>query len=189
MIEILFKTRRNIHSYESRRLSICSLNVQGSFNKNGSVPTNAGILTGRFKPEEDCSIIGDFSEYIELEEVPLRYNPLYLTDLGNVCSPANLQKAGWRDASTCPFQKVAGVGGSNLNGNLEFVIPPTLDGMPFLRKLTVLGNPRQGFASMRIEFYDPAGYQYPVVVRLFYEFDALICFYFPVRCRSYVHLS
>jgi hypothetical protein len=169
-------------------LSMRSLNVQGSFNKNGSVPTNAGILTGRDNPEEDRPIIGDFSEYIELEEVPLRYNPLYLSDLGNVCSPANLQKAGWTDASTCPFQSVAGVGGSNLNGNLELVVPPSLDGMPFLQTLTVLANPRQGFASMRIDFYQPDGFSYPTVVRLFYEFDALIHFSSPVPCRSYVPL-
>lgn len=148
-------------------LSIAILNVQGSAATNGSVPINAGILTPKSNSQEDRNKVGDYSTYMEIEEVPLRYHPLYLSNMLDVCSPSNLQKAGWEDVSTCPLQSVAGIGGNDLNGNVELVVPSTLQGMPFLSKLRVFANPRMGFASMRMDFYDPSGTKYNSVVRFF----------------------
>jgi hypothetical protein len=118
------------------------------------------------------SVTGNYGSQFTLVPITTYYNPLYQKNFGDVCSQSVLNSVSWKQAS-CPFKNVNTAAGSALlNAPITTLLPPSLNGMPFVEQIDTVFLPGTGISSIVLKYYlDPvsqsAGKQQTVLVRVY----------------------
>ena len=118
------------------------------------------------------SVTGNYGSQFTLVPITTYYNPLYQKNFGDVCSQSVLNSVSWKQAS-CPFKNVNTAAGSALlNAPITTLLPPSLEGMPFVEQIDAIFLPGTGIASIVLKYYlDPlaqsTGKQQTVLVRVY----------------------
>jgi hypothetical protein len=122
------------------------------------VSQNSGMLVHTFGSYDYQKEIGAFTRNMQIDVVPRRDNPVYVKNFGDPCSSTLLSGAGWNQ-NPCPFfSDVKTVSGKTVisQESPTAVLPSSLDGMPFIQKISVNFNPRAGIDAMILKYYlDP----------------------------------
>lgn len=122
------------------------------------VPQKSGMLVHLAGSYDYQKEIGAFTRKMQIDVVPRRENPVFVKNFGDPCSSGLLSSAGWNQ-NPCPFfSNVQTVSGKTVisQESPTAVLPSSLDGMPFIEKISVTFNPRAGIDSMILEYYlDP----------------------------------